>query len=510
MKTVPFYEFDEAHRAEQAKQMKKYKSYLVPLTGSQYDRISHLSIPFNDNPILNLYYHPERPFFIYLLMIISASILPLEEFAYRLPSFLFGMCTIIAFFLFGMRWFKNNFFALIIGLTVIIRSRDLWLSSMYAQLDTGLMLFMFLSLIFLIEYCEKKKSIFLCISGFSFALAILSKGQPAIIMMIPLFVLFFLKRLSFVELRNFFLFSAILLMPWVIAVSNKIGFGEFIRAFVSFAFTSTSLDIHHAAPPFWYGRWFLETFRLGIVLFIAFFMRDVLSRNLNWKKITIASYCIGGFLVFSLQANKIWWYVLPIIPAIALYICFSTYDYLRFHKDRLINIAIVIGIGSLFIFLQRRNIEALTYGAIISFFSFLILRVKFSFNSSILRYGFFIFSIAISLYLFNQRFPSIKPYYDGVKEVGQHFSKLPGKKCLWGYDMPFESALFYSNAGEISPLNDATSRSFLFYDCDHNYLITPLKTSDLELKDFFDKKIVFQKGKIKLIQLGKKEESYYQ
>ena len=349
MKTVPFYEFDEAHRAEQAKQMKKYKSYFVPLTGSQYDRISSLSIPLNDNPILNLYYHPERPFFVYLLMIISASMLPPEEFAYRLPSFLLGMCTITAFFLFGMRWFRNNFFALIIGLVVIIRSRDLWLSSMYAQLDTGLTLFLFLSLMFLIEYCEKKKSIFLCFSGLSFALAILSKGQPAIIFAIPLFVLFFLKKLSLVELRNFFLFSAILLVPWIIVVSSVVGFNEFIRTFIGFAFSSTSIDVHHAAPPYWYGRWWIETFRLGIVLFIAFFMRDLLSKNLDWKKITIASYCIGGFLLFSLQTNKIWWYVLPMIPAIALYICFSAYDYLKFHKSRLINVAIVIGISSLLI-----------------------------------------------------------------------------------------------------------------------------------------------------------------
>lgn len=510
MGTIPFYEFDEAHRAEQVKQMKKYKSYFMPLTGSQYDRISNLSIPFNDNPILNLYYHPERPFFVYALMIISTSILPPEEFAYRLPSFLLGMCTIVAFFLFGIRWFKNNFFAFIIGLTVIIQSRDLWLSSVYAQLDTGLTLFILLSLLFILEYCGNKKTIFLFCSGLSFALSILSKGQPAIIFLIPLFILFFLKKLSFTELRNFFLFSGILIAPWVIVVSNIVGFNEFIRAFVGFAFSSTSIDIHHAAPPFWYGRWFLETFRLGVVLFIAFFIRDVFSKNLNWKKITIASYCIGGFLAFSLQANKIWWYVLPIVPAIALYICFSTYDYLKFHKDRLINATVVIGMGSLFIFVQRRNIETLAYGAIISFFSFLILRGKFSFYPSISRYGIFILSIVLSLYLFNQRFPSIKPYYDGVKEVGQYFSKLPGKKCLWGYDMPFESALFYSNAGEISPLNGATSRSFLFYDCDNNYLITPLKISDPALKDFFDKKVIFQKDKIKLMQLGKKEESYYQ
>lgn len=509
MKTVPFYEFDEAHRAEQAKRMREYKSYFIPLTGSQFDRISQLSIPFKDNSILNLYYHPERPFLVYLLMIISTSLLLPEEFAYRFPSFLFGICTLIAFFLFGFRRFSNNFFALIIGLTVIVRSRDLWLSSMYAQLDTGLTLFLFLSLVFIIKYCEQRKSMFLCFSGLSFALAVLSKGQPAVIFAIPLLALFFLKKLTFRELRNFFLFSALLLVPWAILVSSKIGFEEFVRAFVGFAFASTSLDVHHAASPFWYGRWWVDTFRLGLVLFMAFFIRDVFSKNLDWKKITIASYCIGGLLVFSLQANKIWWYVLPMIPAIALYVFFSTYDYLKIQKDRLINIAIVIGIGSLFTFFQRRNFETLVYGAIIIFFSFLILRGKFSFYSSIPRYGIFILSIVLSLHLFNQRFPSIKPYYDGVKETGQYFSKLAGKKCLWGYDMPFESALFYSNAGEISPLNDATSRSRLFYDCDHNYLITPQQSHDPALRYVANTKVIFQKNQILLLELGKHPGSYY-
>lgn len=164
MSTVPFYDFDEAHRAENAKRMKEYKSYFVPLTGSSQDRVEHLKIPLRENPDLHLYYHLERPPLIYDLMILSTSIFGSTEWAYRLPSFILGM-SIFLVFLFFARKVSKSIIAIATGLLTLFTSSDLWLSSQYAQMDTAISLFLFLSLLTLIFYCSERKNFLIFLSG---------------------------------------------------------------------------------------------------------------------------------------------------------------------------------------------------------------------------------------------------------------------------------------------------------------------------------------------------------
>lgn len=503
MKDTPLHDFDEAHRAENAKKMKEYRTFFVPLTGSQFDRVDYLKIPLRENPSFNLFYHLERPFLVYLLMILSTSFFGTAELFYRLPSFVLGMASIFVFILFTLKYTKKDTMPLFLSLLALITSSDLWLSSQYAQLDTGITFFLFLSFTLLLFYAERKSKKVLFLSGLSFSLAVLSKGQPSVVLAIPLLALLIFKKINIKDIFIFIAYSSILLIPWVLYLSFTFGLATFLGVFIGFAVSSSERYIHHVAPFLWYLRWLSETLRPGLLLFLSLFIFDLVNRNFDWKKYAAVVYILGGLFIFSVQTNKIWWYVLPFVPVIALYIFLSSSDYLSKFPKRVVNLLAVVFVGSLPFFINVSNKQALIYQLMLLLFSILILRFKFLELLFSYRYYLSFLVILASLLFFYSRFPFIIPYYPDTKEVALYYSKITSKKCLWVYDMPSEAALFYSNAGEVPPLNPTTAQSDQFkFTCEKNFLITSSDIDDEYLKFIEKKSLVFQKGRIKLIEVG--------
>ncbi|MBI2018639.1 glycosyltransferase family 39 protein [Candidatus Daviesbacteria bacterium] len=497
MTSVPFYDFDEAHRAENAKRMKEYKSFFVPLTGSSYDRVEHLKIPFRENGDFYLYYHLERPPLIYILMFISTTIFGDVEWAYRLPSFLFGILT-IACLIFFIKKETGNIFAISIGLLSLITSADLWLSSQYAQMDTGITFFLTASLLTLIYFVQSRKTFLIFLSGIFFGFALLSKLQPAVIFIFPLIGLLILRKIHIADLFKFGLGFLIIFLPWMIHLIVKFGITDAIRIMPGFALTSASIiNIHQKAPIFWYMRWWWDSFRPGWTIFLGLLIFDIVSKNLNWKKITLLFYIFGGLLSFSIAINKIWWYVLPLIPAICYYIFLSVNDYIQNEKKALDNLSFTIVVASLPIFLRSSNLISMIYGISITTIVFLILKNKLSIkiNPRIKKQTIFYIVVAFSLLLFSLQFPKITPYHRNVKEVALYYKNLSYPKCLWLGDMPGEAVLFYSNAGEVPPLNQTNQTTQIFSNCKDNFLITPER--------YNGNKPIISRGSIRLYQLTK-------
>lgn len=491
MINVPFYDFDEAHRAENAKKMAEYKSYFVPLTGSSFDRVESLKIPLKENPDFYLYYHLERPPLIYILMFISAGFFGSFEWAYRLPSFLFGLFT-IASLIFFARKAKGSLLALSIGLLALLTSSDLWLSSQYAQMDTGITFFLTISLLTLLYFAEKRKNFLIYLSGIFFGFGLLSKLQPAVIFIFPLLGLLVLKKISFIDLLKFIFGSLLVFLPWLSYLAFKFGLIDVIKIMSGFALSSASImDMHQKAPFFWYVRWWWEVFRPGWTIFLGLFFFDFVTKNITWKKITLIFYIFGGLLAFSIPINKIWWYVLPLIPAVCFYIFLSVDDYLKNNPKSIVNLSFAIIITSLPIFLKSSNTISLIYGFLITTIVFLILNKKINLRISLKfsEMSIFYLSIILSLLLFFLQFPVIIPYHRNAKEVALYYKSLSFPKCLWLGDMPAEAVLFYSNAGVVPILNQHTQ---IFVNCKNNYLITP---------DDYDGELVFRKGNIRLFYI---------
>lgn len=489
---IPFYDFDEAHRAENAKRMKEYKSFFVPLTGSSQDRVEHLKIPFKQNHDFYIYYHLERPPLVYILMMISTSIFGEAEWAYRLPSFVMGMLIIVVFFIFARKETKKEIESVSVGILVLFASGCLWLSSQYAQMDTTITLFLFLSLLTLILYCSNKKTILGFLSGIFFGLGLLSKLQPAVIFIFPVLYLFLAKKLRIAGLFLFLGGFLTIFLPWIIYLSLKFGLRDVFYILPGFAINSASIiNIHHQAPVFWYLRWWWEMLRPGWTIFLALTFYEITSGLLDWKKKTLLSYIFGGLLIFSIPSNKVWWYVLPLVPAIAYFIFLSIKDYLQKNSNRIINISFALILASVPMFLKASNTQVLIYGFFISLIVYLILTDKINLKINFTKHKkpLFYLSLIISMLFFYTHFPEIIPYHYNAKNVAQYYKNLPYPKCLWLGDMPGEAVLFYSEAGEVPLLNQGKGTQ-VFKNCVNNYLITPEKSKEGDL--------VYRRGNIRL------------
>lgn len=491
MSTIPLHDFDEANRAEGAKNMKRYHFFLAPLTGSPFHRVENLKIKAKNNPQLYIYYHLERPPLFYWLMIFSTSIFGENEFAYRLPSLISGLLLIILFFIFFQP----------LSALVLIFSFDLWLSSQQALMDTTLTLFLLLAFLFFMKFIQSSndrvghttdavKLPFLFLSAFFWSLAFLAKGQPALIFFFLLFFALLTKRIKIKELIFFGFFSFLIISPWLFFLVKNFGINTFSQVFFNFAKNrALAFDPTQQAPFFWYFRWLFESARPAWILFLTLFIYDLLQKKMTHPKALTLFYFFSSFLIFSLAKNKVWWYILPLFPVMVFYIDLSLRDLLKENQNKIFNFSLIILLTSLPIFYHQRNLVALVLVVFYLLISLLILKkIKTKKISKTVLNFIYLFSMIFSLTIFLFNFPPIQPNYPEVKRVGEYYRKLPQPKCLYLQNLPYESALFYTDAEEINYLTEKTK---LKKDC-QNYLLTPNEKNE---------KLVFKKGRLKVYKL---------
>ncbi len=415
-------------------------------------------------------------------MAVSSALFGDYEWAYRLPSLFFGLAVFAAIGL-GVYFLAKkslNFLALIVALLAMATSYDWWLSAQMAHLDTTVSLFTSLAVFLLLVFAQNKNKFFLVLTSSSLALAILSKGQPAVIFLFPLIYLLMARKIKPKEALTLLTATLILLLPWIISFDYQLGLGAWLKTYTGRYLTSPSStkigggDPTQSAPIFWYLRWWFDTLRPGIFLFGAFFLLDLVKRRLSWQKIALLIYIFAGFGLFSYAKSKVWWYVLPILPAISFYLYLAITDYLKEKKTNLINLSLVILLASLPLFLFRSNTISLAYGLITTALAFFVLNWKLENWSLIgnweLKIGNLLFVLVLiaSLSLFYPRFPSPSPTHPETKAAGQFFQTLPYPKCLLVEEgFPYEAILYYSRVGELNYLD---KDSALDLNC-QNYLV---------------------------------------
>jgi len=120
---------------------------------------------------------------------------------------------------------------------------------------------------------------------------------------------------------------------------------------------------------------------------------------------------------------------------------------------------------------QSTTTRVLIYGVMMEALAVMLLFWNASIRKE--KHGKVVFVLALiaSLGLFYIRFPAPQPTYPETKEVASAYQELPEPKCLMISEMPYEAALFYSRAGEITYLDPELP---LRTDCT-NYLITRSK-----------------------------------
>ncbi len=474
MSAIPLHDFDEANRAEGARNMKEYHQYIAPLTGSPFHKYYNLGF-FISEANKTIYYHLERPPFVFWTMIASTKIFGENEFGFRFPSFIFGLLTVLLLFSFAYKKLTKNIFVIIFGMLSILVSFDWWISSQSALMDTTLSFFLTAGLISLLVFLRSKKNLWLVLAGLGWGFAFLSKGQPAVIFLFPLIFLFFYKKLSIKNLVVVILSFSIIAVPWILFAIHRFGLRTFIETFVLFARSrALSPDKTQQAPFFWYYRWWIESFRVGVTMFSSLLIYDFVKKSFSLEKLTILSYIIFSFLLFSFSKNKVWWYVLPLIPAVSIYILYSVNDIIKRDKRMIGNIGIIATLSFIPVFYHTSNKVALAYGMFLLLASLLILHLK---TVSLKKAEIFAVSgIFFVFFVFSANFPQVSPTYTEMPIMGNYYQTLSKPKCLYVSDMPYESALFYTQAKEIEYL-----RNFKKEKKCASYLLTPKKKDKYKL-----------------------------
>jgi 4-amino-4-deoxy-L-arabinose transferase-like glycosyltransferase len=446
---MPFHDYDEANRAEGARNMKKYNYWLAPVSGSPFLRIEDLAIKSGESN--NVYPHLERPPLVFWLMSWSTEIWGDKEVAYRLPSLLFGILGLAGLVLVCFKR-KTGWWGLMTGLIIMVCSYDWWMSAQMAHLDTALSFFLFFSLVFLLAFEKKRKTIFLILSGVGAGLALLSKGQIAALMFFPLAFLFLKKRIKMREMLIWGLSLFLITSGWFLVFIFKYGWSRWAGIYLMEMLSHRALiqDLSQKAPGYWYVRWWLDSLRPGWILFLIFSFYDFFRKRLNTEKLVLLSYILGGLLLFSISKNKVWWYVLPLIPALAFYVAIGVKDYLSDKKSGLLNLGLLFFLASYPAVLFSTDRQIAIYGAMILGFGFLILVLPLKLKTKKIEKMVFILALAFSYYFFQGHFPINSAGYPESKEIGSYFQSLEGEKCLWVEGVAYEGLMYYSRAGEIN------------------------------------------------------------
>lgn len=457
MSLLPFSEFDEANRAEGARNMAKFSYWWAPITGSPFFRRDDLSFKFNDNSKVNI--HLERNPLVFIKMAGFVKIFGDKEISYRLPSFIFSLGTMLLLFLL----FKKEPLLSLLSLTPLLFSYDWWSSSQMAHLDIGLTFFMTVALVLLIFGKEKKDNWFI-LSIFIF-LAFLSKGQMIIFLITPLFMALFLGKISIKSFIKTGLMTFLLIFISLLPILTRHGFKTWFDVYVMGILSSraTTTDLSQAAPVWWYGYWWMFSFRWGVFLFVPLLCRDIFEKRIDKEKLILFVFIVFNFLLMSLAKNKVWWYVMPLMPAISMYIYRSIENTNK--EKKLFNLLIVflISVVPLFWQIEISLKRVVAYCALVVFINTFVLIKDFKVKK--IPEWFFVPIILFSAFIFYRKFPRPSASFPEVRKLLSGIDL--SDSCLFVENMPYEGVMYYSKAGEINYWQEEVKKG-----CP-NYLVSP-------------------------------------
>ena len=284
-------------------------------------------------PMLNGQIYADKPvLYFWLALIVSKVAGGISEWTVRLPAALGGLALVLATYQFGKTFYdrQTGFLA---GLILATSSRLLW-ESRFLRLDTVLSFFLFLGFYFWLKAFTKRSSINSYLLGYlCFALATLTKGPLGLA--VPAFAVLSLILFSgrWRELREMrlvagFLLVASVLLPWL-GLLHLRGDDQWLRDFIwihniqNYALK----PIGHIHPFYYYFINLPPDFLPWTVLVpgALIFYYPWKERLRNPATLGLTCWFTAIFLFFSVSKSKIAYYLLPLLPSLAL----LTGSYLR-------------------------------------------------------------------------------------------------------------------------------------------------------------------------------------
>lgn len=284
-------------------------------------------------PMLNGQIYADKPvLYFWLALIVSKLAGEVSEWTLRLPAALGGLALALATYQFGKTFYDRQT-GLLSGLILATSSRVLW-ESRFLRLDTVLSFFLFLGFYFWLKaFTSKSSKNHYLLAYLCFALATLTKGPIGLAL--PGFAVLSLVLFSgrWREIRNMRLVAGFVLViavlapwPWLLHLR---GDDQWIKDFIWIHNVQNYAlkPIGHVRPFYYYFVNLPPDFMPWTAL-----VPGALIFYYPWKEklrdpatLGLTCWFMAIFLFFSASKSKIAYYLLPLLPSLALF----TGSYLR-------------------------------------------------------------------------------------------------------------------------------------------------------------------------------------
>ncbi len=288
---VHLFDWDEINFAESAREM---------IVSGNYHRVQINFQPFAEKP----------PFFFWL-QASAMKIFGINEFAARFPNAIFGIITLVTFFLIGKKY-KSPRFGFIWALSYL----GTFLPHLYfksAIIDPVFNYFIFLGIYFMYKdvsgHIFKNKYWNVSIAGLFIGLGTLTKGPVALLVFLLVFLVYFLIK----KWKNFPGIKKILLFAFFFTAVCLLWFGQEIMQnglwfLKEFLWVQADLFLHPVAShgePFYYHFIvvFLGCFPISIIALPVLFGKITGEKNDFQKLMKILFWAV--MILFSISKTKI-------------------------------------------------------------------------------------------------------------------------------------------------------------------------------------------------------------
>lgn len=277
-------------------------------------------------PMLNGKIYTDKPIlYFWLALIVSKLAGGVSEWTARLPTALGGLALVLATYQFGKTFYDRQT-GFLSGLILATSSRLLW-ESRFLRLDTVLSFFLFVGFYFWLKAFTKKSSANYYLLGYlCFALATLTKGPVGLAL--PGFAILILiafsgrwRAIREMRLVTGFILVIAVLAPWLLLLHLR-GDDQWTRDFIwihniqNYALK----PIGHVHPFYYYFINLPPDFMPWTLLVpgALLFYYPWKERLRNPATLGLTCWFAAIFLFFSVSKSKIAYYLLPLLPSLAL------------------------------------------------------------------------------------------------------------------------------------------------------------------------------------------------
>jgi len=282
-----------------------------------------------------------KPPLLMWLMSLAYQVFGVNNFASRIWSVLFGVLSLVAVFYLGKKLY--NRYVGFMSVVVLGTFTTFYAFATHAMTDGPLVFFILASVYFLVLSEEKASpNRYAVLSGLFFGLALMTKQIEALL--IPLIIVIYLavtkRSIKFLSTKQFTLFWAVALLifaPYLFYMSVRFrDFWDCYFIYCDFTRLVSPIEGHAGGVLFYFNYlatsenpiWvILLPFATGLSAFTAVVKRSK-------AEILILVWMAVVLLVFTIAQTKLYWYILPALPAFAIAISSLLYQLSRkmFHK----------------------------------------------------------------------------------------------------------------------------------------------------------------------------------